>query len=37
MSAVVGFDFGSTNCVIAVAQRGGVDIIDNEASMRQTA
>lgn len=34
--SVIGFDIGNKNCVIAVARRGGVDILDNEASNRQT-
>lgn len=34
--SVVGIDFGTKCGVVAVAQRGGVDIIDNEASNRQT-
>lgn len=35
--SVLGLDFGTTNLVIAVAQRGGVDILANEASARLTA
>lgn len=35
--AVVGIDFGNLNVVIAQAQRGGVDVILNEASNRQNA
>jgi molecular chaperone DnaK (HSP70) len=34
--SVVGIDFGDKSGVIAIAQRGGVDIVDNEASNRQT-
>eukprot|EP01111_Echinosteliopsis_oligospora_P011189 TRINITY_DN362_c0_g1_i2.p1 TRINITY_DN362_c0_g1~~TRINITY_DN362_c0_g1_i2.p1 ORF type:complete len:802 (-),score=310.35 TRINITY_DN362_c0_g1_i2:32-2437(-) len=34
--SVVGIDFGTTNCVIAVAQRGGIDVIANEVSNRLT-
>lgn len=34
--SVLGLDFGNSNTVIAVAQRGGVDIIANEASSRLT-
>lgn len=34
--SVIGVDFGNVNCVIARAQRGGVDIIANEVSNRQT-
>ena len=32
----IGFDLGSENCVIAVARKGGIDIIANEASYRTT-
>ncbi|KAH3762417.1 heat-shock protein 70 [Pelomyxa schiedti] len=32
----VGFDFGNQNLVIAVAQKGGIDIIENEAFNAQT-
>jgi len=35
--SVVGLDLGTANAVIAVAQRGGVDILANEASSRLTA
>lgn len=35
--SVLGLDFGTSNLVIAVAQRGGVDILANEASSRLTA
>jgi len=35
--SVVGFDFGNNSCVIAVAQKGGIDVIQNEVSSRQTA
>jgi len=34
--SVVGFDFGNANCTIAVAQKGGIDVILNEVSSRQT-
>lgn len=34
--SVVGIDFGSRNCLIAIAQRGGIDVIANEVSNRQT-
>jgi len=34
--SVVGFDFGTVNCVIAAAQKGGVDVLLNETSSRQT-
>ncbi|GAM25786.1 hypothetical protein SAMD00019534_089610 [Acytostelium subglobosum LB1] len=33
---VVGFDFGVKNCTIAVAQKGGIDVIANEVSNRLT-
>ena len=36
MSSVVGIDFGTRSCVIAVAQKGGVDVITNDVSNRQT-
>lgn len=32
--SVVGLDFGSTNCVIASAGRGGVDVLLNGNSNR---
>eukprot|EP00960_Hanusia_phi_P062262 765103-Hanusia_phi.AAC.5 len=31
-----GLDFGNQNCVIAIARKGGIDVIDNEASSRKT-
>lgn len=34
--SVVGIDFGTQNCVIAVAQKGGIDVITNDVSRRQT-
>lgn len=34
--SVVGIDFGSKNCTIAIAQRGGIDVIANEVSNRLT-
>jgi len=34
--SVVGIDFGTTNCTIAAAQKGGVDILTNEVSSRTT-
>jgi len=34
--SVVGIDFGNSNSIIAVAQKGGVDVITNEVSNRQT-
>jgi heat shock protein 4 len=34
--SVVGIDFGTRNCTIAIAQRGGIDVIANEVSNRQT-
>jgi molecular chaperone DnaK (HSP70) len=33
---VIGIDFGSSRSVIAVAKKGGVDIIINESSNRET-
>jgi len=33
----IGIDFGSTRSVIAVAKNGGVDILINEGSNRETA
>jgi heat shock 70kDa protein 4 len=35
--SVVGIDFGNLNALIAQAGKGGVDLILNDASMRQTA
>lgn len=34
--AVVGFDLGNKSSVVAVAQRGGIDVLMNEVSSRQT-
>jgi len=34
--SVIGIDFGFQNCSIAVAQKGGVDVLMNEVSSRQT-
>ena len=34
--AVLGIDFGTDNCVVAIARRKGVDIVSNEASQRST-
>jgi heat shock protein 4 len=34
--SVVGIDLGNRNAIIAVAQRGGIDIVLNETSNRQT-
>jgi len=34
--SVVGIDFGNRNGVVAVARRGGIDVVDNEASNRTT-
>jgi len=31
-----GLDFGNQNCALAVARKGGIDVIDNEASSRRT-
>ena len=33
----IGIDLGSLRSVIAVAKRGGVEVITNEASNRETA
>ncbi len=33
----IGIDFGSQRSVIAVAKKGGVEVIANEASHRETA
>ena len=35
-SGALGIDVGSTNSVVAVARRGGVDVMANEATRRQT-
>ncbi|CAK9019647.1 97 kDa heat shock protein (Heat shock protein 110) [Durusdinium trenchii] len=35
--SVVGIDFGTLNCVISQAKRGGIDTVLNEGSKRQTA
>lgn len=34
--SVIGVDFGNTNIAIAAAQKGGIDVLANEASNRQT-
>jgi heat shock protein 4 len=34
--ATVGFDFGTSVCVVAAAQKGGIDVLMNETSSRQT-
>ncbi|GJQ11868.1 hypothetical protein GpartN1_g3659.t1 [Galdieria partita] len=31
-----GFDFGNTNCLVAIARRGGIDVCTNEVSNRTT-
>lgn len=36
-SAAVGLDFGSLRSVVAVAKKGGVEILANEASFRETS
>jgi molecular chaperone DnaK (HSP70) len=36
MSAALGIDFGSLYGVVAVAQKGGIDVLMNEVSSRQT-
>lgn len=35
-TGAIGIDFGSSRSVISVAKRGGVDVIANEASLRET-
>ena len=32
----IGIDFGSSRSVLSVAKKGGVDILANEASLRET-
>ena len=32
-----GLDFGNQNCVVAIARKGGIDVIDNEASSRKVS
>ena len=34
--SVVGFDIGNDNCVIAVAKQGGIDVLLNDESKRET-
>ena len=34
--SVVGFDVGNDNCVIAVAKQGGIDVLLNDESKRET-
>lgn len=34
--SVIGIDFGTQNCTIAAAQKGGIDVLLNEVSNRQT-
>ena len=34
--SVVGFDFGSETCVVAVARRRGIDVIQNDVGKRKT-
>ncbi|XP_023742906.1 heat shock 70 kDa protein 16 isoform X1 [Lactuca sativa] len=34
--SVVGFDIGNENCAIAVAKRGGIDVLLNDESKRET-
>ena len=34
--SVVGFDFGSEYCVIAVARRRGIEVLQNEVGNRRT-
>jgi len=33
----IGIDIGYANGVVAIARRGGIDILDNEVSKRNTA
>tara|TARA_B100000524_G_C23410896_1_gene284195 strand:- start:59 stop:253 length:195 start_codon:yes stop_codon:yes gene_type:complete len=33
----IGIDVGYANAVIAIARRGGIDVLDNEVSKRSTA
>lgn len=35
--SVVGFDFGAESCVIAVARRRGIDVLQNDLGKRKTA
>jgi len=35
--SVVGIDYGSSSCTMAVVRRGGIDIVQNQVSSRQTA
>ena len=35
--SVVGIDFGSSSCTMAVVRRGGIDIVQNQVSSRQTS
>ena len=35
-SGALGIDVGSANSVVAVTRRGGVDVVANEATKRQT-
>lgn len=35
--SVVGFDFGSESCVVAVARRARIDVVQNEIGARKTA
>lgn len=34
--SVVGFDFGNSKCVVAIARRGGIDVLQNEVGHRST-
>ena len=34
--SVVGFDFGNSKCVVAVARRRGIDVVQNEVGSRST-
>lgn len=34
--SVVGFDFGNESCIVAVARQGGIDVVLNDESKRET-
>nr|GEW44287.1 heat shock 70 kDa protein 16 [Tanacetum cinerariifolium] len=34
--SVIGFDIGNVNCVIAVAKRGGIDVLLNDEAKRES-
>lgn len=35
--SVVGIDFGTTSALVAAVRRGGIDVVQNQVSSRQTA